>query len=187
MKIQGLLLTALCACTKAFLADTTPLRSAYVQGTSGVLASVRVKGSPTQLAMALKSCPPNSQNCIRTTWKATSGAKDVKGDLLKIINSYPQEGQAGVDNGGWKVATGNLKSTGKTRIEFASGIGIFTKLMNGSKPFIDDLEIEVSGNVIEMRSSSRIGQSDLGVNQKRLNFLAAKARALGWEVPEPKY
>ena len=76
---------------------------------------------------------------------------------------------------------------GKTRIEFASGLGMFAKLMNGNKPFIDDLEIEVSGNVIQLRSSSRIGQSDLGVNQKRLKFLASKARALGWEVPEPKY
>lgn len=92
-----------------------------------------------------------------------------------------------MDKGGWKIAEGDLKSTGRSRIEYDSGIGNFARFFNGGKSFVDDLEIEIVGNAIEIRSSSRIGESDLGVNQKRLQFLAAKARALGWEVPEPKY
>jgi hypothetical protein len=186
MKIQALFLTAMYACSEAFLAKPMSLRNGFSEGTSGILASARV-GSSSQLAMALKSCPPNSKNCIHTTWKAPQGTKYVKGDMLKIINSYPQEGQAGVDKGGWKIVEGSLKLTGKTRIEYTSGLGMFAKLFNKGNPFIDDLEIEVSGNEIEMRSSSRIGQSDLGVNQKRLKFLVSKAQALGWDAPEPKY
>ena len=34
-----------------------------------------------------------------------------------------------------------------------------------------------------MRSASRLGFLDLGVNAKRLNYLAAKLRAKGWAAP----
>lgn len=136
---------------------------------------------------SLPRCPPGTQNCIRTAWTAPAGTRNLGATVLEILSSYPQEGQSGVDKGGWTVAEGNLKSTGKARLEFKSGIGNFAKLFNGGKPFIDDLQIEIVKNVVEIRSASRIGKSDLGVNKKRLEFLASKARALGWEAPEPKY
>jgi hypothetical protein len=128
-----------------------------------------------------------SKNCIRTTWKAPLETKSVAGNMLEILNSYPQEGQSDIDKGGWTIASGDLITTGKTRVEYKSGSGIFSKILNGGKPFIDDLEIEVSGNMIEIQSASRMGMSDFGVNQKRLQFLASKARGLGWEAPDPKY
>lgn len=156
--------------------------------TKRILASLRSKGASTREGVsAMNCCPPNSKNCIRTTWKAPPDAKNVPATMLDILSSYPQEGQADVDQGGWTIAAGDLKTTGKTRVEYKSGIGIFARIINGGKPFVDDLEVEVTDNVIEMRSASRIGISDLGVNQKRLQFLASKARALGWEAPEPKY
>lgn len=140
--------------------------------------------------MALEACPAGSKNCIRTAWTPPKGTS--KGDAAKtvksVLASYPQEGQAGVDKGGWTWIKDNLSGSGAGSLEFKSGIGMFAKLANGGKPFIDDvaLLIEKDG-VVQVRSSSRIGQSDLGVNQKRLKFLAAKFKALGWQAPEPKY
>ena len=53
---------------------------------------------------------------------------------------------------------------------------------------MDDLEVEVGdGGAVEVRSSSRVGDSDLGVNQKRLLFLQEKFNDLGWNAPDPKY
>ena len=55
--------------------------------------------------------------------------------------------------------------------------------------FIDDVEFSVtqtqSGNkkVVQVRSSSRIGNLDLGVNAKRLNWISADLRAKGWTAP----
>ena len=86
------------------------------------------------------------------------------------------------------MAEGDLLKQGRARVEFRSGLGNFAKFLNGGKPFVDDLEIEVvDGNKIELKSASRVGESDLDVNRKRLQFLAAQANSLGWEAPEPKY
>ena len=59
----------------------------------------------------------------------------------------------------------------------------FAKVFNGGKPFVDDLNIEVdrSGQV-QIRSQSRIGDSDLGVNAKRVSYLAALLKAKGWKI-----
>jgi Protein of unknown function (DUF1499) len=191
MKIQALLLLtcALAYSTEAFSVETPSRRDVLRQAATAVAAGVAVVVvSPTQPALAINACPPRTQNCIRTTWAAPAGTKDVASSMLAILNSYPQEGQADVDKGGWTIAGGDLKASGKTKLEYTSGVGNFAKFFNGGKPFVDDLEIEVLDNgVVEIRSASRIGESDLGVNQKRLQFLASKARALGWEAPEPKY
>jgi hypothetical protein len=144
------------------------------------------------------SCPKGSQNCIRTAWTPPPGTKppDAARALRGAIESYPQQGQAGVDLGGWKVAEpgfldGSPAGGGVARIEYTSGVGNFAKFLNGGKPFVDDLRLsldEAGGAVVvQARSSSRVGDSDLGVNQKRLQFLAGALRSAGWDAPEPKY
>jgi Protein of unknown function (DUF1499) len=139
---------------------------------------------------SLSPCPPGSQNCIFTTWTPSKGKdkRSVATAMLKILQSYPQEGQAGVDKGGWKITDGDLVKTGTLSLEYQSGIGPFAFLFNFGKPFIDDLEIKIlSSNKVQLRSSSRIGKSDLGVNKKRLLFLGEQAKELGWDVPDPEY
>lgn len=139
---------------------------------------------------SLAPCPPGSQNCILTTWTPPKGKdkRSIATAMVNILQSYPQEGQNGVDKGGWKIANGDLVKTGSVSLEYQSGIGPFAFLFNFGKPFIDDLEIKImNSNKVQLRSSSRIGKSDLGVNQKRLIFLGQKAKELGWDVPEPKY
>lgn len=152
----------------------------------GVAAIIGTSPSPSY---AINACPAKTSNCIRTTWIAPEGSKDVKKSLYTILSEYPQSGQDKVDLGGWSIASGDLlASDNKVRYEYSSGLGNFAKYLNGGTPFIDDLDIEiVNGNTIEIRSSSRIGDSDLDVNKKRLVYLGTKAKALGWTVPDPKY
>lgn len=98
------------------------------------------------------------------------------------LEAYPQEGQGGVDLGGWKVVDDQLASSGYQRVEFRSGIGNFAKFFNGGKPFVDDLEFSVEDATVCVRSSSRIGDSDFGVNGKRLNYIAAELAKKGWDA-----
>ena len=121
-------------------------------------------------ANALESCPPKSNNCVRTVWtppEGTSKDDSIKG-LLEAINAYPQEGQQQVDEGGWSIVEDNFSTSGTGRIEYkSSGKGPFAKLFNGGKPFTDDVRIEVESNgTAQLKSNSRVGDSDMGVNTK---------------------
>jgi Protein of unknown function (DUF1499) len=100
--------------------------------------------------------------------------------VLRNVHIYGQD----VDGGGWTIAIDQLDRSGTARVEYrSSGKGFFAKVFNGGKPFVDDLNIEVdrSGQV-QIRSQSRIGDSDLGVNAKRVSYLAALLKAKGWKI-----
>jgi hypothetical protein len=153
-----------------------------VSGGTAIVSS----SSSVNAASEIEACPPRSQNCIRTTWTAPTGSKDVPGKVLELFRSYPVEGQSDIDKGGWTIIKDG-SDDGTIRLEYKSGIGNFAKFFNGGKPFVDDVTILVDGNTIDIRSSSRIGDSDIGVNQKRLQYLVAKAREIGWDAPDPKY
>jgi uncharacterized protein (DUF1499 family) len=72
----------------------------------------------------------------------------------------------------------------------------FESLKNG---YVDDLELAfidsgsggrggngdviTTDNAIQVRSSSRLGYLDFGVNAKRINYLAMKLRSKGWDAP----
>ena len=48
-----------------------------------------------------------------------------------------------------------------------------------------DVEFAVDGDgFVQVRSASRLGYLDLGVNAKRLNYLSAKLQAIGWNAPQ---
>lgn len=141
-------------------------------------------------ANAIDVCPKGTKNCINTKWSPPAGtdANAAAGTLKKIIESYPQEGQNKVDLGGWSTVDGAYAPGKAVSIEYTSGVGNFAKFFNGGKPFVDDLKLEIgSDGGVDVRSSSRIGESDLGVNQKRLSYFVAKLRSEGWEAPEPAY
>ena len=59
----------------------------------------------------------------------------------------------------------------------------FESLKNG---YIDDLELaaipEIGGGAVQVRSSSRVGYLDFGVNAKRLNYIAQQLRSRGWDA-----
>lgn len=135
---------------------------------------------------ALEACPPKANNCVRIQWSPPSGTSkaDAVAALRDAINAYPQAGQDGVDKGGWSFAEDDLASSGSARLEFVSGTdGFFAKYLNGGKPFIDDLKLEVEeSGTVQVKSQSRIGDSDLGVNKKRTDYIATALAAKGWSV-----
>ncbi|KAL3823602.1 hypothetical protein ACHAXA_005583 [Cyclostephanos tholiformis] len=153
---------------------------------SNALASVAVVVSIP--ANAITACPPNSNNCLRQTWTPPSSASaaDAIAQLRETISEYPIEGQEDgkVDGGGYAVVSDTLGSggTGSMRVEYrSSGKGTFARLFNGGKPFVDDLVIEANGNGgFEFRSASRVGDSDFGVNGKRLSYLGGLLKGKGW-------
>ena len=156
---------------------------------------------------ALEQCKPKSHNCIRTTWTAPSSItklSDAAVEIRNVLNSYPQNGQAGVDCNGWKIVSDTFDTTdteagggGLIILEYQSCVGAAAMAINLGQPFIDDLKLELlndkssnstSGRiVVEVKSSSRMGSSDLFVNRKRLEYLGQELKQNGWDVPPPKY
>ena len=157
---------------------------------AALVAAATVTASPYS-SLALEPCPKGSKNCIRTTWTPPSGTSSQSAvqTVLDVLNAYPQAGQQDIDKGGWTIISNDLSGSSKTAaVEYKSGIGNFAKFFNGGKPFVDDLTLELDNDgVVQVKSSSRIGESDLGVNQKRLQYLAASLGEKGWTVPEPSY
>jgi hypothetical protein len=188
MKFISLVLSVVLASATAYSIDSPVNRRELFRSVVATGAATAFAASPA-IANALEACPKGSNNCIRTTWSPPSGASkaDAIASLKKSLDSYPPEGQNKVDLGGWTVVEDNF-SSGNARLEYKSGLGNFAKFLNGGKPFVDDLKLEIADSgAVEVKSSSRIGDSDLGVNQKRLNFLIANLRADGWSAPDPTY
>ena len=203
MRCLTLCITLACAAAYVPSASRRQTLQAFVAGL--------VVASPTVAANALDACNPNANNCVFVTWTpppATSRSSAIK-DLRSVIEAYPQEGQAvssfmtwlsmstsflrflkrvsncqEVDGGGWSIASDNLDAAGTARVEYrSSGKGFFAKAFNGGKPFVDDLNVEVDGSGhVQVRSQSRVGDSDLGVNKKRVDYLAAGLKEKGWTI-----
>lgn len=184
MKFPIALLALFAASAEAYSPSPIGRREVFQSIVSAGAAAV--VASPS-VANALGACSVKS-HCIRTDWTPPPGtSKDtIIATLKKTLDAYPQAGQQSVDLGGWTVV--DDLSDGYGRVEFKSGIGNFAKFLNGGKPFVDDLDFEIADTgVVAVKSSSRVGDSDFGVNQKRLNFFAAKLREEGWNVPDPTY
>uniref|UniRef100_A0A6U6WR93 DUF1499 domain-containing protein n=1 Tax=Zooxanthella nutricula TaxID=1333877 RepID=A0A6U6WR93_9DINO len=147
------------------------------------------------LASAVQPCKDGANNCFSSaspkgknyaspwTWPAGTSKAEAIVALKSVLAGYPKQGQSEVDQGGWSFAVDELDSKGYARLEYLSGIGNFARFFNGGKPFVDDLEVSVGDAEVSVRSSSRVGDSDLGVNAKRLNYIAAALRAKGWAAP----
>jgi len=98
-------------------------------------------------------------------WRPPAGSKAMD-ELLETIEAYPPC-QARIDGGGFKIIT--------ARSDY-----LYVQFESLKKGFIDDVEFAVDGNQVQVRSSSRLGYLDLGVNAKRLNWISAQLRDKGW-------
>lgn len=170
----------------AYTPSTTSRREVFGKVASGFGISAAVLLQQPSNANALEACPPKANSCVRTTWTPPSGSskEDAVATLRDAIKAYPQEGQSDVDGGGWSVAEDDFLGSGGARVEYkSSGKGNFAKFFNGGKPFVDDLNLEVDGSgTVQVKSQSRVGDSDFGVNQKRVDYLAATLKGKGWSV-----
>jgi len=134
--------------------------------------------------MGLKNCGP-APNCFCSTdaaeddpehyipawvWPKNLGKEAAFHQLEETISSY-KPGQGNIDGGGFEIIT---SKPGYLYCQFES-------LKNG---YIDDFEVAfINGqgeNMVQVRSSSRVGYLDYGVNAKRINYIAKALREKGW-------
>lgn len=102
--------------------------------------------------------------------KSVASMEDAFLQLESTLSEY-QPGQGNIDGGGFAIIT---SKPGYLYAQFES-------LKNG---FVDDVEFaSVKGmDGVQVRSSSRLGYLDFGVNAKRLNYIADALRKKGWDA-----
>jgi len=138
--------------------------------------------------VGLKQCRSSAPNCFSTTfesfdqgrnnidpWKFTgkSGAQAIT-ELKAAVQAY-QPGQQGIDKGGFQIID---SQENYLYIQFQS-----------QKGYIDDVEFALSttdSNGVLVRSASRLGFYDAGVNYLRLEAIAQAVKGKGgWTINLP--
>jgi len=105
--------------------------------------------------------------------KSVATKKEAFEQLETVIKAY-EPGQKNVDGGGFQIVTSDTDK-GYIYVQFES-------LKNG---YIDDFELaymENENREVQVRSSSRVGYLDFGVNAKRINYVAKQLRGMGWDA-----
>mmetsp|Transcript_12695 Transcript_12695/g.29704 ORF Transcript_12695/g.29704 Transcript_12695/m.29704 type:complete len:297 (+) Transcript_12695:48-938(+) len=141
--------------------------------------------------VGLKECA-NSPNCWNSSapkannpsrwlpaWQAPSGASME--DVKNVIDTY-QVGQNNVDGGGFKVI--EYINDKKTNEQY-----LYVQFQSYKAGYIDDFECWFNPEIqkYDVRSSSRIGYSDLGVNAIRLEYIANRLeKEHGWTFERRK-
>ena len=125
---------------------------------------------PSNLGMRdgkLAPCP-STPNCV------CSQSEDAEHKIEPLTyKSTPQ------------VAFSQLKqaiaSQPRTKIITQSPNYLYAEFTSAIMKFVDDVEfyLDEDAKVIHVRSASRLGQSDLGVNRKRIETIRAKLQELG--------
>jgi len=94
--------------------------------------------------------------------------------LEDVVQRY-EPGQGGIDGGGFAIQKSEPRK-GYLYVQFEA-------LKNG---YIDDVEFAVLEGAgereVQVRSSSRVGYLDYGVNAKRLNYIARALGEKGWKA-----
>ena len=92
-------------------------------------------------------------------------------DLRAAIAAYPP-GQSGIDGGGFSTVSDKVSETGAY---------IYVQFESRRKGYIDDMEFNLAKGVCHVRTSSRLGYTDSGVNAKRFNWFALRLGSRpGW-------
>ena len=108
-------------------------------------------------------------------WKPPAEDPTPFKTLVQAIKAYPPggDGTGGiVDGGGFQV----VKETDSY---------IYVQYEALKKGYIDDAEwLMNKDGTVSLRSGSRVGSTDFGINGKRLNLIASKLRSQGWTIEE---
>ena len=91
-------------------------------------------------------------HCVREDWEVSSIEQPFK-EIKKIIENSP-----------------------RTKIVELDGDYLHAEVTSKWMKYVDDLEISFvpESSELQVRSESRVGESDLGVNQKRVDLLKSK-------------
>lgn len=114
----------------------------------------------------LAQCP-NTPNCV------SSQSSDTEHSIEALTyNSTPAEAIADL-----KTVIQGMK---KTKIITESKNYLYVEFTSAIMGFVDDVEfyVDEAAKVIHVRSASRLGQSDLGVNRKRIETIRTKLKEL---------
>jgi uncharacterized protein (DUF1499 family) len=113
----------------------------------------------------LASCP-NSPNCV-----SSQSYEAVHQIAPLTFNSTPEKAIANLKN--------IIQSLPRTKIVNESQDYLYAEFKSALMGFIDDVEfyLDRNANVIQVRSASRLGQSDLGVNRQRIETIRAKLQS----------
>jgi uncharacterized protein (DUF1499 family) len=205
---RGYLTKSLVALSVAFASTATPLTANAFDNkiTNAYDDKIKRRGpQPKDLGISkrkdmvgeeylgLKNCGP-APNCFCSTDDAEDDPdhsipswtfpKDLTKEqafeqLQEVIQKYTP-GQGNIDGGGFKIVTADA-TKGYIYVQFEA-------VKNG---YIDDLEMaymsKLGDNSVQVRSSSRVGYLDYGVNSKRVNYIAKIMRDLGWNAPGVEY
>ncbi|AUB37126.1 hypothetical protein COO91_03062 [Nostoc flagelliforme CCNUN1] len=108
---------------------------------------------------------PNSPNCV------SSQSTDATHKIAPLIfTSSPEEAIANLKQ--------IIESLPRTKIITESQDYLYAEFKSALLGFVDDVEfyLDRNANVIQVRSASRLGQSDLGVNRQRIETIRAKLK-----------
>ncbi len=110
---------------------------------------------------------PNTPNCV------SSQSSDAEHSIETLTyTSTPAEAMADV-----KTVIQAMK---KTKIITESKNYLYAEFTSAIMGFVDDVEfyLDEDTKLIHVRSASRLGQSDLGVNRKRIESIRTKLKEL---------
>ena len=124
---------------------------------------------PTTLGLVhshLARCP-DSPNCV------SSEATDPKHAILPFELVVPSEEA-------WRLARLAVSSLARTQIITETDNYLHAECRSALFGFVDDLELHLmTDSVISVRSASRLGYSDMGVNRRRIEHLRLKLAEQG--------
>lgn len=116
---------------------------------------------------------PSSPNCV------SSDAPDAAHAVAPFALAVPAERA-------WAAARDAVAGLPRTRIVADADGYLHAECRSALLGFVDDLELQLrpSGAQIAVRSASRVGYSDLGVNRRRVDGLRAALAARGVIRPD---
>ena len=137
---------------------------------SATACSAKVASPPGLANGALAPCPP-SPNCV------SSQAHDPSHAIAPIW-------LVGDTEHAWETLVRTVEETPRTEVTARRANSLSAEVTTRLMRFVDDLELwRRPGGRVEVRSASRVGWGDLGVNRKRVEALRAKLAAAGVAKP----
>jgi uncharacterized protein (DUF1499 family) len=126
-----------------------------------------LRGQPRNIGLSngrLHACP-SSPNCVCSDAQTARHAIDP----LRLLMEPPEA---------WIAAIKAVRATARTRIVTETGNYLHAEYTSGLFGFVDDLELHLrpAERIIAVRSASRLGYADFGVNRARVENLRATLR-----------
>ena len=154
----------------------TDRRSTSLEGDASEYVGLKGCGAaPNCFSSSLPASDDPEHSIPAFVWPDGQNQEQAFDNLKAAIMAYPP-GQNGVDGGGFEIQSFDAQK-GYLYVQFQS-------LKNG---YIDDVEFAVAPGTgereVQVRSSSRLGYLDFGVNAKRVNCIAKSLQSKGWKAP----